>query len=102
MTHLFFCRTESSSAFFVMYKFENERYDITELVVAKALKILLIICRIKGVKCDKVDFSFKRFERLFIQGWKDLMFNDFPYNYRSKLKDSTDISAAKLSKLFKN
>ena len=85
-----------------MYKFENERYDITELVAAKAFKILLIVCRIKGVKCDKIDFSFRRFERLFIQSWKDLMYKDFPFNYRRKLEDSTDFGHDKLSKLFKN
>ena len=84
-----------------MYKFENERYDITELVVEKAVKIMLVICRIKGVKCDKIDFSFRRFEKLFVQRWKDILYNDFPYNYRRKLEDSTDLGHDKLSKLFK-
>ena len=87
---------------FTMYKFENERYDITDLVVDKAIKILLIVCRIKGVKCDKIDFSFRRFEKLFIQRWKEIAYKDFPYNYRSKLEDSTDFGHDKLSKLFKN
>ena len=59
-----------------MYKFENENYDITEIVVEKAIKILLVVCRIKGVKCDKISFSFKRFEKLFIRRWKDMMYDD--------------------------
>ena len=77
-------------------------YDITEIVAEKAFKIILVMCRIKGVKCDKINFSFKRFEKLFIQKWKDLMYLDFPYNYRSKLEKSTDIGNDKLSKLFQN
>ena len=79
-----------------MYKFENERYDITELAVEKTIKIILIICRIKGVKCDKIDFSFKRFERILIRRWNELMYKEFPYNYNSKMAKSTDLSASKI------
>ena len=82
-------------------KNENENYDITDIVVEKAFKILLIVCRIKGVKCDRISFSFRRFERMFIQRWKELMYNDFPYNYRSKLENCTDICPTKQSGLFK-
>lgn len=83
-------------------KNEKENYDITDIVVEKAVKILLIVCRIKGVKCDRITFSFRRFERKFIQRWKALMYNDFPYNYRSKLENCTDLSIATLSRKFKN
>ena len=83
-------------------KNEKENYDITDIVVEKAAKILLIVCRIKDVKCDLISFSFRRFERKFIQRWKELMYKDFPYNYRSKLENCTDLSPATLSRLFKN
>ena len=77
-------------------KNENETFDITEMVVEKAFKILLNTCRLKGVKCDKIDFSFKRFEHLFIRKWKDLMYNEFPYSYNSNMAKCTDISARKI------
>ena len=79
-----------------MYRNENESYDITDIVVEKALKILLVVCRIKGVKCDKITFSFRDFERKFIRKWSDLMYKDFPFNYNSKMAESTDVSKAKI------
>ena len=71
---------------------EYETYDITEIVVEKAFKILLVICRIKGVKCDRISFSFRSFERKFIQKWKALMYKEFPYVYSSKMVRCTDLS----------
>lgn len=79
-----------------MYRNENESYDITDIVVEKALKILLVVCRIKGVKCDKITFSFREFERKFIRRWSDLMFKEFPYNHNSKMAMSTDVSERKI------
>ena len=38
---------------------EYETYDITDIVVEKAFKILLVVCRIKGVKCNRISFSFR-------------------------------------------
>ena len=79
-----------------MKKNENKTYDITDLAADKAIKILLIICRIKGVKCDQITFSFRDFERKFIRKWNDLMYKDFPYNYNSKMARSTDVSPSKI------
>jgi len=79
-----------------MYRNENETYDITDAVVEKALKILLVVCRIKGVKCDRISFSFRDFERKFIRKWSDLMFKEFPYNHNSKMAMSTDVCPAKI------
>ena len=79
-----------------MYRNENENYDITDAVVEKAFKIILVVCRIKGVKCDRISFSFREFERKFIRKWCDQMYKDFPYNYNSKMVESTDVSAAKI------
>ena len=79
-----------------MYRNENETYDITDFVVEKAFKILLVVCRIKGVKCDRIAFSFRDFERKFIRKWNDLMYKDFPYNYNSKMARSTDVSERKI------
>ena len=71
---------------------EYETYDITDIVVEKAFKILLVICRIKGVKCDRISFSFRDFERKFILKWKALMYKEFPYEYSCKMVRSTDLS----------
>ena len=85
-----------------MYRNENESYDITDIVVEKALKILLVVCRIKGVKCDKVTFSFRDFERKFIRRWSELMYKDFPYNHNSKMAMSTDVSERKIRYICNN
>ena len=79
-----------------MWKNENEYYDITDIVVEKAFKILLIISRLKGVKCNRIRFSFRDFERKFIRKWSELMYKEFPYNYNSQIADCTDISKAKI------
>ena len=78
---------------------ENENYDITEIVVEKAIKIMLIVCRIKGVTCDRISFSFRRFERRFIQRWKDLMYKEFPYDYNSRMAKSTDVCSRKIREI---
>ena len=75
---------------------KNENYDITEIVVEKAIKIMLIVCRINGVTCDRISFSFRRFERRFIQRWKDLMYKEFPYDYNSRMSKSTDVCPRKI------
>ena len=85
-----------------MYRNENESYDITDIVVEKALKILLVVCRIKGVKCDKITFSFRDFERKFIRRWSELMFKEFPYNHSSKMVMSTDVSERKIRYICNN
>ena len=85
-----------------MYRNENETYDITDAVVEKALKILLVVCRIKGVKCDKITFSFRDFERKFIRRWSELMFKEFPYNHSSKMVMSTDVSERKIRYICNN
>jgi len=85
-----------------MYRNENETYDITDAVVEKALKILLVVCRIKGVKCDRISFSFREFERKFIRKWNDLMFKEFPYEYNSKMAESTDVSPRKIRYICNN
>ena len=85
-----------------MYRNENECYDITDIVVEKALKILLVVCRIKGVKCDKITFSFRDFERKFLRRWSELMFKEFPYDHNSKMAVSTDVSAAKIRYICNN
>ena len=74
----------------------NENYDITDFVVEKAFKILLVVCRIKGVKCDRISFSFREFERKFIRKWNDLMYKEFPYDHNSKMTMSTDVSPRKI------
>lgn len=74
----------------------NENYDITDFVVEKAFKILLVVCRIKGVKCDRISFSFREFERKFIRKWNDLMYKEFPYNHNDKMAMSTDVSPRKI------
>ena len=79
-----------------MNRNEEESYDITDIVVEKALKILLIVCRIKGVKCDKIIFSFRDFERKFIRRWNELMYKEFPFDHNYKMTMSTDVSAAKI------
>ena len=79
-----------------MAKFHIEYYDITDLVVDKAVKIMMVVCRIKKVKCDRISFSFREFERKFIRKWSDLMYKDFPYNHNSKMAESTDASPAKI------
>ena len=85
-----------------MYQNENETYDITDAVVEKAFKILLIVCRIKGVKCDRISFSFREFERKFLRKWNELMYKEFPYDYNSKMAMSTDFSPAKIRYVCKN
>lgn len=85
-----------------MNRNEKETYDITDVVVEKAFKILLIVCRIKGVKCDRISFSFRDFERKFVRKWKDLMYNEFPYDYNSKMAISTDISERKIRYICNN
>lgn len=85
-----------------MYRNENETYDITDLVVEKALKIMLVVCRIKGVKCDSISFSFRDFERKFIRRWNDMMFKEFPYNHNSKMAMSTDVSERKIRYICNN
>lgn len=79
-----------------MSKNTNETYDITGFVVEKAVKILLVICRIKHVKCDRINFSFRDFERQFMRRWYELMYDEFPYNTNSKMAESTDVSPAKI------
>lgn len=79
-----------------MYKSQNENYDITDIVVDKAIKIVLIFCRLKGVKCDRISFSFRQFERLFVRRWYELMYREFPYDTNSRLTKSTDLSSAKI------
>ena len=79
-----------------MAKFHIEYYDITDLVVDKAVKIMMVVCRIKKVKCDKISFSFKRFERNFIRRWHERMYKEFPYDYNRKMAESTDASPAKI------
>lgn len=74
----------------------NENYDITDFVVEKAFKILLVVCRIKGVKCNRISFSFREFERKFIRKWSGLMYKEFPYDHNSKMAESTDVSPAKI------
>lgn len=74
----------------------NENYDITDFVVEKAFKILLVVCRIKGVKCNRISFSFREFERKFIRKWSDLMYKEFPYDHNSKMAECTDVSPAKI------
>lgn len=74
----------------------NEYYDITDLVVEKAVKILLVACRMKHVKCDLINFSFREFERRFIRRWYELMWDEFPYDANSKMAKSTDISQRKI------
>ena len=85
-----------------MIRNEIETYDITDVVVEKAFKILLVVCRIKGVKCDRISFSFRDFERKFIRKWSELMFKEFPYNHNSKMAISTDISPAKIRYICNN
>lgn len=85
-----------------MNRNENETYDITDAVVEKALKILLVVCRIKGVKCDRISFSFRDFERKFIRKWSDMMFKEFPYNHNSKMAISTDVSPRKIAYICNN
>ena len=85
-----------------MYRKENETFDITDVVVEKAIKILLVVCRIKGVKCDRISFSFRDFERKFIRRWSDMMFKEFPYNHNSKMAISTDISERKIRYICNN
>lgn len=85
-----------------MYRNENETYDITDFVVEKAFKILLVICRIKGVKCDRISFSFRDFERKFLRKWSELMFKEFPYNHSSKMVKSTDVSERKIRYICNN
>lgn len=80
----------------------RETYDITDAVVEKALKILLVVCRIKGVKCDSITFSFRDFERKFLRKWSELMFKEFPYNHSSKMVMSTDISERKIRYICNN
>ena len=82
-----------------MYRNENETYDITDAVVEKAFKIILVVCRIKGVKCDRISFSFREFERKFIRKWSDLMYKEFPYNYNRKMTMSTDVSDRTISRI---
>lgn len=79
-----------------MSKNPNECYDITGFVVEKAVKILLIVCRIKRVKCDRINFSFRDFERQFMCRWYDLMYKEFPYDTNSKMAKSTDVSPRKI------
>ena len=81
---------------------EYETYDITDIVVEKAFKILLVVCRIKGVKCDRVSFSFRDFERKFLRKWSALMFKEFPYDHNHKMTISTDVSAAKIRYICNN
>ena len=85
-----------------MYRKENETFDITDVVVEKAIKILLVVCRIKGVKCHRISFSFRDFERKFIRRWSDMMFKEFPYNHNSKMAISTDISERKIRYICNN
>lgn len=85
-----------------MYRNENEIYDITDIVVEKAFKILLVVCRIKGVKCDRISFSFREFERKFIRKWHDLMCKEFPYDHNSKMAMSTDVSERKIRYICNN
>ena len=75
---------------------DYETYDITDIVVEKAFKILLVVCRIKGVKCNRISFSFRDFERKFIRKWKALMYDEFPYDYSSKMVRCTDLSERKI------
>lgn len=79
-----------------MSKNPNETYDITGIVVEKAVKILLIVCRIKRVKCDRISFSFRDFEHQFMRRWYDMMYKEFPYDANSKMVMSTDISSRKI------
>ena len=79
-----------------MHKNQNECYDITGIVVEKAVKILLIICRIKRVKCDRISFSFRDFEHQFMRQWYNMMYKEFPYDTNSKMAKSTDVSPAKI------
>ena len=79
-----------------MAKFHIEYYDITDLVVDKAVKIMMVVCRIKKVKCDKISFSFKRFEHNFIRRWHERMYKEFPYDHNSKMAMSTDVSSRKI------
>ena len=82
-----------------MAKFHNEYYDITDLVVDKAVKIMMVVCRIKKVKCDKISFSFKRFEHNFIRRWHERMYKEFPYDYNRKMAMSTDVSDRTISRI---
>ena len=84
-----------------MPKNPNETYDITGIVVEKAVKILLIVCRIKHVKCDRISFSFRDFERQFMSRWYDMMYKEFPYDTNSKMVLSTDISSRKIRYIVK-
>ena len=79
-----------------MHKNPNECYDITGIVVEKAVKILLVICRIKRVKCDRISFSFRDFEYQFMRQWYDMMYKEFPYDHNSKMAMSTDVSSRKI------
>lgn len=81
---------------------EKETYDITDAVVEKALKILLVVCRIKGVKCDRISFSFRDFERKFLRRWSEMMYKEFPYNHSSKMVMSTDVSERKIRYICNN
>lgn len=81
---------------------EYETYDITDAVVEKAFKILLIVCRIRGVKCNRISFSFREFERKFLRKWNELMYKEFPYDHNSKMAMSTDVSAAKIRYICNN
>ena len=81
---------------------EKETYDITDAVVEKALKILLVVCRIKGVKCDRISFSFREFERKFLRRWSEMMYKEFPYNHSSKMVMSTDVSERKIRYICNN
>lgn len=85
-----------------MNRNEKETYDITDAVVEKALKILLVVCRIKGVKCDRISFSFRDFERKFIRRWSEMMYKEFPYNHCSKMVTSTDVSERKIRYICNN
>lgn len=79
-----------------MLKNQNECYDITEIVAEKAVRILLAVCRINAVKCNRINFSFHDFERIFVRRWKELMYKDFPYDYNSRMAQSTDLSKSKI------
>ena len=45
-------------------------------------------------------FEFGDFKRKVIKGLKDRFYKVYPYDYRSKMVDSTDISARQLSRIF--
>ena len=79
----------------------KKTYDFTDIAVRDLLEKVDEYQAIEGNDIADILFEFRVFETEVIKGLQERFYKRYPYNYRSKMAESLDVSVRKISRFIK-